>query len=277
MALVQHYMQVTGLPVETAMLQVMSYQAAAQNVSMPNLPTFPPPSPAMQLMAAYAAQAAAQFPHSAFPPTAFLPCAPSDTQAPMQLAGMLPHQAAAAFALLNQQQAQQQAPQLNASQHALAQFQPGVGHSRPPISQIQTQNQEATQHAQQAEGSSKSSPQSGFQTPSIQSESFGQHPVGKANGSPFEVGHMVSGGSNVAGSDPALCGHGRLYRPQASHAKAVAAPAVMRFGNFEESISRRSSSESVVPASGSCPNVPNRLDNSPKHQSRNALASQPAH
>ena len=235
-------MQMTGLPVETAMWQVMSYQAAAaaaQGAVIPSYPTFPPPSLADQLMAAYAAQAAAQF----------SPIAPMDMQAPLHLGGMLPQQAAAAFALLNQHQSQHhllQQPQH--AQHAFGQLRPPTQHSRPPPSQIQTAHQEPAQQAQPAEGSSKSSPQPGCQTPSIQSESFGQHPTGKTNGSPLGTGHMASGGSSMAGNDPAF-GHGRLYRPQASHAKAVAAPAVMRFGSVEESLSRKSSSESMVPPS----------------------------
>lgn len=243
-------MQMTGLPLETAMLQVMSYQAAAaQNVAMPSLPTFLPPSLAEQLMAAYSAQAAAQFPSAGFPPSAFPPSAANEVQAPMHVPGMLPQQAAAAFALFNNQQAQQaqqQGPQHALGQHAMLQPQQAAHQSGAIPSPMQIQRHDAAQQAQQAEGSSKSSPQPACHTPSKRSQYASQQ--ASKTGSPLDLRQLNSGGNNLAGSDPAF-GHGRLYRPQASHAKAVMTPAVMRFGNFEDPLSRRSSSESAVPPS----------------------------
>lgn len=129
MAFMQHYMQMAAGQVDPAVLQMAQYHmAAAHGLNFPSFPGFPPPGIAEQVMAAYAAQAAASFTPACFPP--FPPT--EQQQDPAQL------QAAAAAALANTLYAQQQ-PQ--------AQHQAAAHHTCAPSTEASEQAATATAFA----------------------------------------------------------------------------------------------------------------------------------
>ncbi|KAL0043042.1 hypothetical protein WJX79_007611 [Trebouxia sp. C0005] len=172
MAFMQHYMQMAAGQVDPAVLQMAQYHiAAAHGLNFSGFPGFPPPGIAEQVMAAYAAQAAANFTPACFPP---FPSTERQSD-PAQL------QAAAAAAAL--------ANTLSGDKQQGLSLLP----ARLPVK-----------------------------------------------------------------DDPAF-GNGRLYRPQASHAKPSVAPPSTKFGgamndNHQSGsvLSTNSSSESVLPPAGCC-------------------------
>ena len=233
MALMKQYMQMAAGPIDPAAMQMaqMAQFAAAQGLSLPPFGAFPPPGMAEQVMAAYAAS---------FPPFA---------QDPMALA----QQQAALVNAMYAQQAQSQAQQppevlqqAAAAAFALNQALQGA------IPSIQAPDYRPQQHF---DSSSSRDPQP-------QSRSYG-HPQQLA-AKPAESSQLGSHADRQQGvpllstkvpvkDDPAF-GHGRLYKPQASHAKASVAPPSTKFGGAMtdqlqsgSTLSRKSSSDSVLP------------------------------
>ena len=233
MALMQQYMQMAASQMDPAAMHIaqMAQFAAAQGLNFPPFGVFPPPGMAEQVMAAYGA---------GFPPF---------SQDAMALAQQ---QAALAAAIYAQQHQQSQQPpdmlqQAAAAACALNQVYQGAASSQPapdhtsdhnhglPSSQDQQQQQQQQQqgciHRQhQAEKPAESSC------------------VDRQQGMP-----LLSARVPVK-DDPAF-GHGKLYKPQASHAKASVLPPSTKFGgamtdNFQSAstLSRKSSSESIVPS-----------------------------
>ena len=274
MAFMQHYMQMASGQMDPAMLQLMQYQmAASQGLAFPGFPGFPPPGMAEQVMAAYAAQAAASF-----PPACFQQFPPSNQpQDPVALAQQQAATAAAALAFYAQQQqqqqphaqqqpqAQQQTPAHHAAgqsasapsaavpeqaAHALAQATasyPGIGPAHQQATAIVTQQPDLDR-----ESHHQALPQNGRsaqQHTAMPAESAHAHK---------QQGIALLPKRTVVKDDPAF-GNGRLYRPQASHAKASVAPPSTKFGgamndSFQcaSALSRNSSSESILPPASCC-------------------------
>ena len=228
MAIMQQYMQMAASQMDPAAMHMaqMAQFAAAQGLNFPPFGVFPPPGMAEQVMAAYGA---------GFPPF------PQDAMALAQ------QQAALAAAIYAQQHQQSQQPpdmlqQAAAAACALSQAYQGAAPSQPvpdhtsehyhglPSSRDQQQQQQGGMHRQhQAEKPAESS--------------CADRPQGMP---------LLSARAPVK-DDPAF-GHGKLYRPQASHAKASVPPPSTKFGgamtdNFQSAstLSRKSSSESIVP------------------------------
>ena len=229
MALMQQYMQMAASQMDPAALHMaqMAQFAATQGLNFPPFGVFPPPGMAEQIMAAYSA---------GFPPF------PQDAMAVAQ------QQAALAAAIFAQQHQQSQQPPemlqqaaaavctLNQAYQAAAPSQPAPDHRSdhchglPSSSRDQQQQQQGGMHRHhQAEKPAESSC------------------ADRQQGMP-----MLSARAPVK-DDPAF-GHGKLYKPQASHAKASVPPPSTKFGgamtdNFQSAstLSRKSSSESVVP------------------------------
>ncbi len=260
MAFMQHYMQMAAGQVDPAVLQMAQYHmAAAHGLNFPGFPGFPPPGIAEQVMAAYAAQAAASFTPACFPP--FPPT--ERQQDPAQL------QAAAAAALANTLYAQQQ-PQ--------AQHQAAAHHTSAPSTEASEQAATATAFALAQAAATYQGATPAFHQPAervplqagLHQESrqqslpqngrFAQQPAKPADSSPGDKqqGLSLLPARLPVKDDPAF-GNGRLYRPQASHAKPSVAPPTTKFGgvmndNLQSGsvLSTNSSSESVLPPAGCC-------------------------
>ncbi len=260
MAFMQHYMQMAAGQVDPAVLQMAQYHmAAAHGLNFPSFPGFPPPGIAEQVMAAYAAQAAASFTPACFPP--FPPT--EQQQDPAQL------QAAAAAALANTLYAQQQ-PQ--------AQHQAAAHHTSAPSTEASEQAATATAFALAQAAATYQGATPAFHQPAervalqagLHQEScqqslpqngrFAQQPAKPADSSPGDKqqGLSLLPARLPVKDDPAF-GNGRLYRPQASHAKPSVAPPSTKFGgamndNLQSGsvLSTNSSSESVLPPAGCC-------------------------
>ncbi len=266
MAFTQHYMQMAAGQVDPAVLQMAQYQmAAAHGLNFPGFPGFPPPGIAEQVMAAYAAQAAASFTPACFPP--FPPT--ERQQDPAQLAQQQAAAAAAAAALASTLYAQQQ-PQ--------AQHQAAAQHNSAPASEASEQAATANpfalpQAAATYQGASpvfhqpaeRGSPQAGLHQESRQQSlpqngRFAQQSAKPADSSPrdSQQGLSLLPARLPVKDDPAF-GNGRLYRPQSSHAKPSVAPPSTKFGGAMNDnpqsgslLSTNSSSESVLPPAGCC-------------------------
>ncbi len=266
MAFMQHYMQMAAGHVDPTVLQMAQYHmAAAHGLNFPGFPGFPPPGIAEQVMAAYAAQAAASFTPACFPP--FPPT--EQRQDPAQLAQQQAAAAAAAAAL---------ASTLYAQQPPQAQHQAAAQHTSAPSTEASVQAATAnpfalTQAAAAYQGAvpafhqpaERGSPQAGLHQESRQQSlpqngRFAQQPAKPADSSPRDTqqGLSLLPARLPVKDDPAF-GNGRLYRPQASHAKPSVAPPSTKFGGAMNDnpqsgsvLSTNSSSESVLPPAGCC-------------------------
>ena len=279
MAFMQHYMQMAAGQMEPAAMHMAQYQmAAAQGLNFPGFPGFPPPGIAEQVMAAYAAQAAA-----AFPPNCFSPYPPTEQQDPVAVA----QQQAAAAALASVYCAQQAQPQAQhqsaahvssvtpevseqaaaAAAFALAQaaaFQ-GAAPAFPFVTDHACQRAEQDQDFSGGEGHQQAMPQSGNfaqQQAAMPAESTFRE---KKHGTPLLSTRLL------VKDDPAF-GNGRLYRPQASHAKASVAPPSTKFGgamhdnlHCVSTLSRNSSSDSILPPASCCFEAAGSQVNTLKH------------
>ncbi|DBA76381.1 TPA: hypothetical protein ACH3X1_010089 [Trebouxia sp. C0004] len=258
MAFMQHYMQMAAGQLDPAMLQMAQYHiAGTYGLNFPTYPGFPPPGIAEQVMAAYAAQAAASFTPACFPP--FPPT--QQQQDPAQLA----------------QQAAGLANTLYAQQQPQAQHQAAAHHTSAPSNEASEQAATAAALAQAAATYQGATPafhqpderfslQAGLHSESCQQSlpqtaRFAQQQSAK----PADCSHGVEqqGLSLLparlpVNDDPAF-GNGRLYRPQASHAKPSVAPPSTKFGGAMndklqsgEVLSTNSSSESIRPPAACC-------------------------
>ena len=227
MAFMQQYMQMAASQVDPAAMHMaqMAQYAAAQGLSFSPFAAFPPPGMAEQVMAAHAAS---------FPPF------PQD---PMALAQQ---QAALVNAMYAQQaQSQPQQPPEVMQQAAAAAFALNQAfQSAPPSYQMLGHGPD--HRFDFSEG----------RNPHLQASSSGRQQAQQ----PTEVSHsdrqqsmpLLSSRAPVK-DDPAF-GHGKLYKPQASHAKASVAPPSTKFGGdmtehvqSGSTLSRKSSSESILP------------------------------
>ncbi|DBA78254.1 TPA: hypothetical protein ACH3X2_008208 [Trebouxia sp. C0005] len=260
MAFMQHYMQMAAGQVDPAVLQMAQYHiAAAHGLNFSGFPGFPPPGIAEQVMAAYAAQAAANFTPACFPP---FPSTERQSD-PAQLQA-----AAAAAALANTLYAQHQ-PQ--------AQHQAAAHHSSAPSAEASEQAASTTAFALAQAAATYQCATPAFHQPAEQvslqaglqesrQQSLPQN--GRFAQQPAKLADCSSGDKQQGLSllparlpvkdDPAF-GNGRLYRPQASHAKPSVAPPSTKFGgamndNHQSGsvLSTNSSSESVLPPAGCC-------------------------
>ena len=263
MAFMQHYMQMAAGQVGPAVLQMAQYQmAAAHGLNFPGFPGFPPPGIAEQVMAAYAAQAAASFTPACFPPFPPTGRQPDSAQ--------LVQQQAAAAALASTLYAQQQ-PQAQHQAAAQLSSAPATAASE----QAATANPFALPQAAAAcqgaspafhQSAERGSPQAGLHQESHQQSlphngRFAQQqPAKPADSSPRDnqQGLSLLPARLPVKDDPAF-GNGRLYRPQASHAKPSVAPPSTKFGGAINDnpqsgslLSTNSSSESVLPPAGCC-------------------------
>ncbi|DBB11224.1 TPA: hypothetical protein ACH3X3_006669 [Trebouxia sp. C0006] len=263
MAFMQHYMQMAAGQVDPAVLQMAQYQmAAAHGLNFPGFPGFPPPGIAEQVMAAYAAQAAASFTPACFPPFPPTGRQPDSAQ--------LVQQQAAAAALASTLYAQQQ-PQAQHQAAAQLSSAPATAASE----QAATANPFALPQAAAAcqgaspafhQSAERGSPQAGLHQESHQQSlphngRFAQQqPAKPADSSPRDnqQGLSLLPARLPVKDDPAF-GNGRLYRPQASHAKPSVAPPSTKFGGAINDnpqsgslLSTNSSSESVLPPAGCC-------------------------
>lgn len=269
MAFMQHYMQMAAGQMDPAALQMAQYQmAAAQGLNFPSgFPGFPPPGMAEQVMAAYAAQAAASFPSACFPPYI-----PAEQQDPVAVAQQHAASAALANALYAQQQ-QQQPPQ---AQHQTAAPQS----SAPEVSEqaaaaaafalaqaaasyqgvAPTFSVPADHVSQHPEQDQQSSGRKGHQHASSKTDVFAQQQAAMpAQSLQRDTQQGISLSRRIPVKDDPAFGNGRLYRPQASHAKASVAPPSTKFGgamndSFQcaSAMSRNSSSESLLPPASCC-------------------------
>lgn len=228
MAFMQQYMQRAASQMDPAAMHMahMAHFAAAQGLNFPPFGVFPQPGMAEQVIAAYSA---------GFPPFS------QETMAVTQ------QQAALAAAIYGQQHQQSQQPpellqQAAAAACALNQAYQGAASSQPApdhrsdhyhdLSSSQDRQQQGDMHRQhQAEKPAESS----------------------CAGPDRQQGMPLLSARAPVKDDPAF-GHGKLYKPQASHAKASVPPPSTKFGgamtdNFQSAstLSRKSSSESVVP------------------------------
>ena len=266
MAMMQQYMAIAAGQMDPAALQMAQFQlAAAQGLqNMPRFPGFPAPGFAEQIMAAYV-QAAA------FPPSCFSPYPTADQQDSVAYAQQ---QATAAAALAGMYYAQQSHPP---SQHETAAHQPLMptltdpaaaavaacalaqpATYQPGVPPFQYNGSQARQHFGHSEHASEAMAQ---QQSATQSSAVLQHQIAKplenlSSNRQHSTPLLTSRAPVI--DDPAF-GHGRLYKPQASHAKASMAPPSTKFGgavndSFQcgSAVSRNSSSESVLPPASRC-------------------------
>ena len=249
MALMQQYMHMAASQMDPAALHMaqMAQFAPAHGLNFPPFGVFPPPGMAEQVMAAYGA---------GFPPF------PQDAMAVAQ------QQAALAAAIFAQQQHQQsqQPPEmlqqaaaavctLNQAYQAAAPSQPAPDHRSdhhhglPSSSQDQQQQQ---RHQQQQQQRHQQQQQQQQQQGGMRRQHQAEKPAESSCADRQQGMPLLSARAPVK-DDPAF-GHGKLYKPQASHAKASVPPPSTKFGgamtdNFQSAstLSRKSSSESVVP------------------------------
>lgn len=261
MAFMQHYMQMAAGQVDPAVLQMAQYQmAAAHGLNFPGFPGFPPPGIAEQVMAAYAAQAAASFTPACFPP--FPPT--EQRQEPAQLAQQQAAAAALASTLYAQQQAQHQAAAQHTSAPATAASEEAATANPFALAQAAAAYQGASPAFHQP--AERGSPQAGLHQESRQQSlpqngRFAQQsPAKPADSSPRDnqQGLSLLPARLPVKDDPAF-GNGRLYRPQASHAKPSVVPPSTKFGGAMNDnpqsgslLSTNSNSESVLPPAGCC-------------------------
>ena len=222
----QQYMQMTASQMDPAAMHMaqMAHFAAPQALSFPHFGVFPPPGMAEQFMAAYGA---------GFPPfapdamalaqqQAALVAAIYAQQQPQQPPEMVQQAAAAAAAFALNQAYQGAVPPYLTPNHRPDQY--------PDSPASRNQRQQSGMHAQQQ-----------AEKPAASSCAEGQQAM------PLLPARVP------VKDDPAF-GHGKLYKPQASHAKASVLPPSTKFGgaltdNFRSAstLSRKSSSESVPP------------------------------
>ncbi|KAL3141949.1 hypothetical protein ABBQ32_004597 [Trebouxia sp. C0010 RCD-2024] len=226
LAFMHQYMQMAASQMDPAAMHMaqMAQFAAPQALNFPHFGVFPPPGMPEQFMAAYGA---------GFPPFAPDAMALAQQQAALVAAiyaqqhsqqppEMVQQAAAAAAAFALNQAYQGAVPPYLASHHRADHY--------PDSPAAQNQHQQSGMHAQQqAEKPAESSCAEGKQTMPLLSA---RAPVK---------------------DDPAF-GHGKLYKPQASHAKASVPPPTTKFGgaltdNFHSAstLSRKSSSDSILP------------------------------
>ena len=228
MALMQQYMQMAAGPIDPAALQMaqMAQFAAAQGLSLPPFGAFPPPGMAEQVMAAYAA---------GFPPFPQDPMAHAQQQA--ALVNAMYAQQAQSQAQPPPEVLQQAAAAAFALNQALQSAAPSV--QAPDYRPHHCSNSSISHDPQLQPGSYRQQQQADKPTE-------GSH-AGRQEGVP-----LLS--TKIPVKDDPAFGHGRLYKPQASHAKASVAPPSTKFGGAMtdqlqcgSTLSRNSSSESVLP------------------------------
>ena len=226
MALMQQYMQMAASHMDPAAMHMaqMAQLAAAQGLNFPPFGIFPPPGMAEQVMAAYGA---------GFPPF---------SQDAMALAQQ---QAALAAAIYAQHQQSQQPPEVlqQAAAAACALNQAYQGATPPPP---------APDHRPEHHSDSTSSGEQ-HQEGDMHRQHQSEKPAESSCADRQQSMPLLSARAPVK-DDPEF-GHGKLYKPQASHAKASVPPPSTKFGaamtdnNFQSAstLSRKSSSESAVP------------------------------
>ena len=222
MACMQQYMQLAASQMDPAAMHMaqMAQLAAAQGLSFPPFGVFPPPGMAEQVMAAY----------GGFPPF---------SQDAMALAQQ---QAALAAALYVQQHSQQPPEMLHQAAVAALALNQAYQGAVPP-------------HLVPDHRSDHYSDSPACRDQQQQGGMHGQQQLEKPAESSCadrQQGVPLLSTRVIVKDDPAF-GHGKLYRPQASHAKASVPPPSTKFGgamtdNFQSAstLSRKSSSESIV-------------------------------
>ena len=228
MALMQQYMQMAASPMDPAAMHMaqMAQFAAAQGLNFPPFGIFPPPGMAEQVMAAYGA---------GFPPF---------SQDAMALAQQQAALAAAIYAQQHQQS--QQPPEVlhqaaaAAAACALSQAYQGAAPSLPAPDHRPEHHSDSTSSGEQ------------HQEGGVHRQHQAEKPAESSCADRRQSMPLLSARAPVK-DDPEF-GHGKLYKPQASHAKASVPPPSTKFGgamtdNFQSAStqSRKSSSESAVP------------------------------
>ena len=256
MALMQQYMAMAAGQMDPAALQMLHFQmAAAQGLqNMPRFPGFPAPGLAEQLMAVYAAQAAG------FPPSCFPPYPNADQQDPGAIAQQ---QAATAAALANMYYSQQAQHQSAAHQSSTPKDQAAAAAAACAFAQAAAYQGGvpnfpfASSQAQQPLGPAQYPSDTAAHQHSAPDAL--QHQAAAVEGASDRQSSMPLLNARATVADDPAFGHGRLYRPQASHAKASVAPPSGKFGgavtdSFQcaSALSRNSSSESVLPPASRC-------------------------
>lgn len=229
MVLMQQYMQMAASHMDPAAMHMaqMAQLAAAQGLNFPPFGIFPPPGMAEQVMAAYGA---------GFPPF---------SQDAMALAQQ---QAALAAAIYTQQHQQSQQPpevlqQAAAAACALNQACQSAAPPPPVLDHRPDHHSDSTSSGEQQ--------QQQHQQGGMHRQHQAEKPAESSCADRQQSMPLLSARAPVK-DDPEF-GHGKLYKPQASHAKASVPPPSTKFGgamtdNLSAStLSRKSSSESAVP------------------------------
>ena len=243
MAFMQHYLQMAASQMDPAAMHMaqMAQFAAAQGLNFPPFGILPPPGMAEQVMAAYG---------TGLPPF---------SQDAMALAQQQAALAAALYAQQQQQQQQHQQPsemlqQAAAAACALNQAYQGAAPSQsaPDHRSNHYHGSLSSQHHQQQQQQQQHHKQQQQQQGDMHRQHQAEKPAASSCADRQQGMPLLSARVPVK-DDPAF-GHGKLYKPQASHAKASVPPPSTKFGgamtdNLQSAstLSRKSSSESVVP------------------------------